>query len=90
MNIEKSDFYILSSQYTYKQLPKHREKLVINGEFKNGAKQEPLGETELNLISIPGVDEIEALLFDCRQRPIVYGPDAYANKIKLQAWISDN
>lgn len=90
MNIEKSDFYILSSQYTYKQLPKHREKLVISGEFKNGAKQQPLGETELNLISIPGVDEIEALLFDCRQRPIVYGPDAYANKIKLQAWISDN
>lgn len=90
ISIPKNDFYILSSQYTYKELPKHKDKLIINGEFKNGAKQQPLGETELNLISIPGVNEIGALLFDCRNRPIVYGPDAYANKLKLQSWINDN
>lgn len=90
VSIPKNDFYILSSQYTYKTLPKHKDKLVINGLFKNGAKQQPLGETELNLISIPGSNEIEALLFDCRIRPIIYGPDAYANKLKLQAWINDN
>lgn len=90
LTIPREDFYALSSQYTYKELPKHRDKLVINGSFKNGAKQQPLGETEINLVSIPGVNEVEALLFDCRIRPIIYGPDAYANKIKLQSWINDN
>ena len=90
VSIEKNDFYILSSQYTYKELPKHKDKLVITGQFKNDSKLQPVGETELNLISMPGVNEIEALLFDCRNRPIIYGPDAYANKIKLQSWINDN
>lgn len=90
VSTDKSDFYILSSQYTYMELPKHRDKLLINGVFKNGAKQQPLGETELNLVSIPEINEVEALLFDCRIRPIIYGPDAYANRIKLQSWINDN
>jgi len=90
INIPKNDFYIFSSKYTYKLLPKHKEKLVISGQFRNGAKQQPLGETDLNIISIPGISEVEALLFDCRNRPIIYGPDAYANKLKLEAWIDDN
>lgn len=90
INISKNDFYIFSSKYTYKLLPKHKEKLVISGQFRNGAKQQPLGETDLNIISIPGISEVEALLFDCRNRPIIYGPDAYANKLKLEAWIDDN
>ncbi len=90
LSIPKNDFYILSSLYTYMELPRHRDRLVINGIFKNGAKQQPLGETELNLVSIPESDEIEALLFDCRVRPIIYGPDAYSNRLKLQSWMNDN
>jgi len=90
LDVEKSDFYALSSQYTVLKLPKQREKTIISMNLKNGAKTYPLGETTLEYISIPGVSEIESLVFDLRQRPIIYGPDAYSNKIKLQSWLNDN
>jgi hypothetical protein len=32
----------------------------------------------------------ESILVDARPRPIVYGPDAYSNKLKLQVWLNDN
>lgn len=90
VNVPKSDFYILSSQYTFIKIPSHQEKLLIEGKFRNGAKMIPLGETELSYVSTPEINELESILFDCRTRPVVYGPDAYSNKIKLQSWINDN
>ena len=90
LDVEKSDFYALSSQYTVMKLPRHEEKMILSMNLRNGAKTYPLGETSLEYISIPGVSEIGNLVFDFRQRPIVYGPDAYANRVKLQSWINDN
>lgn len=90
VNIQKSDFYILSPQYTFVKIPTHQEKLLIEGKFRNGAKTFPLGETDLSYVSSPEINELESILFDCRTRPVVYGPDAYSNKIKLQSWINDN
>ena len=90
LDMEKSDFYALSSQYTVMELPKHEEKMILSMNLRNGAKTYPLGETSLEYISIPGVSEIGGLVFDFRQRPIVYGPDAYTNRVKLQSWINDN
>lgn len=90
LNMDKTDFYALSSQYTVLKLPKHNEKMILSMNLRNGAKTYPLGETSLEYISVPKVSEIENIVFDFRQRPIIYGPDAYTNKVKLQSWINDN
>ncbi|HPR92159.1 MAG TPA: hypothetical protein PLR64_02825, partial [Candidatus Dojkabacteria bacterium] len=90
LEMDETDFYVLSSQYTFLKLPKHKEKLVISASFREGAKSWPLGEKELEYVSVPGVSEIDSILFDFRSRPIIYGPDAYSNKIKLKSWINDN
>jgi len=90
LDIDPTDFYILSAQYTFLKLPKHKEKLLISANFREGIKTFILGEQSLEYISVPGISEIENILFDFRNRPIIYGPDAYSNKNKLKAWINDN
>ena len=63
------------------------DKLVIEGEFKNGAYMIPNREKFFGFISTPDNKKYESILVDGRIRPIVYGPDSYSNKLKLQTWI---
>jgi hypothetical protein len=83
----KSEFFVLTPEYSYIELPPHDEKLVIEGEFKNGAYMEPSRSKNLGFVSTPGSKKYEAILIDARPRPIIYGPDSYFNKLKLQAWL---
>jgi hypothetical protein len=87
LNEGKNEFFALSSEYTYIDLPNHEEKLVIEGEFKKDAILLPSKETSLGFVSSPGSKKYESILLDARSRPIVYGPDSYSNKLKLQMWI---
>jgi hypothetical protein len=83
----KSEIFALSSEYTYIKLPEHSQKLVIEGELKNGAIGQPNEFKTIGFVSSPDTKKYESLLIDGRPRPIVYGPDSYSNKIKLQKWI---
>ena len=83
----KSEFFALSSEYTFIPFPQHTEKLVVEGEFKNGSYLQPSDRKQLGFVSKPGTKKYDSLLIDGRVRPIVYGPDSYSNKLKLQKWI---
>lgn len=83
----RNEFYALSPEYSYIELPTHEDKLVVEGEFKNGAYMIPNKEKLLGFVSTPGNKKYESILIDGRIRPIIYGPDSYSNKLKLQTWI---
>lgn len=87
ISMGKNEFFAMSPEYTYIELPKHEDKLIIEGEFKNGAYTLPDKDKSVGFVSTPGGKEYESLLIDGRPRPVVYGPDSYSNKLKLQAWI---
>ncbi len=89
VDTEQTDFYAISSQFTMIEMPPHENRLLIEGTFRNGVKMIPLGETKINYMSTPESTKIDSILFDCRPRPIVYGPDAHSNKLKLQSWLND-
>lgn len=82
-----NEFFVLSPEYTYIDLPKHEGKLVIEGEFKNGGYMIPNKDRVLGFVSSPEIKKYESILIDARPRPVVYGPDSYSNKIKLETWI---
>lgn len=88
-DIEKTDFYVLTPQFRYIDLPRHEEKLLIEGECKNGARL-PKSKESLSIISVPKTSYYSSILIDGRPRPIVYGPDVYSNKLKTEAWLNDN
>lgn len=85
----RSEFFVLTPQFSRIPLPKHQEKLIIEGSWKNGARMHG-EETTLSFLSTPESSYYEAILIDARPRPIIYGPDVYSNKLKLQQWINDN
>ena len=84
---EKQDLFALSPEFTFKKLPLHRDNLVVEGEFKNGVYIK--GEEkkyEISFLSVPDKLRFDSLLIDGRPKPIVYGPDVYQNRVKLQQW----
>ena len=89
LSMEKNEFYALSPEFTFIQLPKHEDKLVVEMEFKkdivipNGVK------SKVGFVSIPGKEDYDSILVDGRPRPIVYGPDVYTNRSKLSMWLND-
>lgn len=87
LGMGRSEFFTLSSEFTFVQLPQHTEKLIVEGEFKNGVYLQPKNQKNIGLVSKPGIRKYNSLLIDARVRPIVYGPDSYSNKLKLQKWI---
>lgn len=88
LEAEKQDIFALSPEFAYIKLPLHRENLIIEGEFKNGAYiRNTEAKDNLSFISIPGKLRYESMVIDARPKPIVYGPDIYSNKLKLQQWL---
>ncbi len=87
---EKQNFFVLSPEFTFMQLPLHSEKLVIEGDFKNGTYLPNwVQENSISFISIPEKQKYDSILIDARPKPIIYGPDVYSNKLKLQQWFND-
>ncbi len=85
---EKQDIFALSPEFTYIPLPLHRDNLVIEGEFKNGAYiRNTERKEEFSFISVPNKLRYDSVIVDARPKPIVYGPDVYSNKLKLQQWL---
>jgi len=65
----------------------HTEKLIVEGEFKNGAYiRNSENKNSINFMSVPGKQKYDSLLIDARPKPVVYGPDVYSNRLKLQQW----
>lgn len=84
---EKQDIFVLFPEFTFIKLPLHRDNLIIEGEFKNGAYIRNNEKKErINILSVPDKLRYDSILVDARPKPIVYGPDVYANKLKLQQW----
>ncbi len=83
---DKNEIFALSSKYSYIEMPGHDEKLLVEGSFKEGSYIYPSKELTVGFVSIPSQKRYESLLIDARSRPVVYGPDSYSNRLKLQNW----
>jgi hypothetical protein len=85
---EKQDIFALYPEFTFKKLPLHKDNLVVEGEFKNGTYVRGVEKkTEISFLSVPGKLRYDNLVIDGRPKPIVYGPDVYQNRRKLQQWL---
>jgi len=87
LNEGKSEIFALSSKYSYIDIPSQEEKLVVEGSFKGNSFMSPSKDSVIGFVSIPDKKRYESLLVDARPRPVVYGPDSYSNKLKLESWL---
>ena len=83
---EESEILAISCKFNYIDLP-DQEKFVMSGVLKDGFKVPPEKGAGIDLVSSKEGKRYESVLIDVRPRPIVYGPDSYSNKSKLQNWM---
>ena len=88
--LEPQEIYSLGSTLEIFKLPSRDEKLLIEGELKNGTVFSHLTFKQLQYVSSKKVLEYEYLIVDARSRPIVYGPSPHENRVKLRVWGNGN
>ena len=89
LELGRQEFFAISPNFTLFELPYTEDKLVFEGKYKNGAKAYN-GDSNIQFVSSNGGVLYNSILVDSRSRPIIYGPDAYDNRNKLQAWLNDH
>lgn len=80
------DIYALGSMLQILKVPEIGEKVVVEGELKNGALFQHFTSNIVEFLSSKNTILYEYLVVDGRHRPIVYGPSGESNKIKLKIW----
>ncbi len=89
-DFEQREIYALNPNFEIFSIPKVLNKVIIEGELKNGAVFTHFPSTEISFISTHGGLRYDSLVVDCRIRPVVYGPRPRDNKDKLQTWNNGN
>ena len=83
---ESVDIYALGSMLQILKVPTIGEKVVVEGELKNGSVFQYSTSNKVEFLSSKTTYIYEYLVVDGRHRPIVYGPGAQSNKVKLKIW----
>jgi len=85
-DFESREFYAINPSFELIKLPEGKNKIVVEGEFKNGAFLK--GNNTYDFVSSLSSNIYEYIVVDTRFRPIVYGPKSSDNKVKLQMWLN--
>jgi len=85
-NTQDRDIYALESVLQIMKIPLIGEKVVIEGELKNGTIFPHFTSNKIEFLSSKNTIIFEYLVIDGRHRPIVYGPSAQSNRIKFKIW----
>lgn len=85
-NIEPRDIYAFGSSLQILKIPLLGEKIIIEGDLKNGTVFSHYTFTNIEFMSIKRSLEYEYLVIDGRCRPIIYGPNPQDNRTKFKIW----
>jgi hypothetical protein len=83
---EQRDVYAFNPSIEVITIPDPIEKVVIDGELRNGCVLSHYTSNQISFVSSYGGIKYDSLVIDCRMKPAIYGPKASDNKIKLQNW----
>lgn len=83
---EQRDMYAFNPSIEVITIPDPIEKVVIDGELRNGCVLSHYTSNQISFVSSYGGIKYDSLVIDCRMKPAIYGPKASDNKIKLQNW----
>lgn len=84
--VEPRDIYAFGSSLQILKIPSIGEKIIIEGDLKNGTVFSHYTFTNIEFMSTKRSFEYEYLVIDGRNRPIVYGPNPQDNRAKFKIW----
>ncbi len=80
------DIYAFGSSLQILKVPDLGEKIIVEGQLKNGTLFSHYTFTNIEFMSTKRNFEYEELVVDARCRPIVYGPNPQDNRNKFKIW----
>jgi len=87
---DTQEVYGLSSNLQVINLPTKYEKILVQGELLNGAFFSHFTSNNIEFLSSKTDVVFKNIVIDARERPIVYGPNVYKNRIKINTWSDGN
>jgi hypothetical protein len=80
------EIYALAPQLTVLDIPK--QKTFFDFGFIRDAYVKDIGQ-KIKFDFDPEKQQFARVIFDCRYKPVVYGPDARANKLRIGEWLDE-
>jgi len=87
---EQKEIYALNPNLEIFNIPNSRNKVVFEGLLKNGTVLTHYPNKDISFISNHEGVSYDSFVIDCRIRPVIYGPKAKDNRVKLQNWNNGN
>jgi hypothetical protein len=89
MGFDRDELFSINPEISIFEIPETNEKVVFEGKLVNGAEMVDGDNTRMTFVSSRESTLYGNLVVDARIKPIVYGPDAYANRNKLKTWFDE-
>ena len=90
IDFEREEIFSINPEISMFKLPKTKEKVIFEGKFVNGAETVDGNNSKLSLVSSRESILYDMVIVDSRIKPVVYGPDKYANRNKMKSWFDES
>lgn len=89
IDFEREEIFSINPEVSLFDIPETEEKVLFDGRFVNGAKMVN-DEIKVSFISSRASILYNRVVVDGRVKPVIYGPDSYANRNKLKSWFDES
>lgn len=90
IDLDREDVFSINPEISVFKIPQTDEKVVFEGKFVNNAKAVSENDPKLSFVSSRESTLYDRVVVDARIKPVVYGPDVYANRNKLKEWFDES
>lgn len=89
LGFDREEFFSINPEISIFNIPETEEKAVFEGKFVNNAKTVDNKE-KISFVSSRASTLYDRIVVDSRIKPVVYGPNSYANRDKLKSWFDES
>ncbi len=90
MGFDREEIFSINPEISIFKIPQTEEKVIFDGKLVNGAETVNGDNTKLTFVSSRESTLYNEVVVDARIKPVIYGPDVYANRNKLKSWFDES
>lgn len=90
MGFDREEIFSINPEISIFKIPQTEEKVIFDGKLVNGAETVNGDNTKLTFVSSRESTLYNEVVVDARIKPVIYGPDVYANRNKLKGWFDES
>ena len=89
MGFDREELFAINPEISIFNIPSTEEKVIFDGKFVNSADMVNGDGSKLSFVSSWESTLYDKVVVDARIKPVIYGPNVYANRNKFKNWFDE-